>query len=234
MFRKRADKIRGIAGSLDGNITLVIDAAVQPGPGILKVVAEAGATVFAASDNSAMLDVEVSRLGSTPVQVRAVTATISDLAMENGTLPEELDSVVLNPPLSDDVSDAQPLLSIARRVAGTLRDRGRIGSVVFVSGIDRVGSEGSVAGFIQAEMANLAREFAPNGIRLNSVAMGPVGANRRGSPLSSRVTPLGHCTVHPVEVGKAVWFLINEHLSAGMTGTSITVDRGASLLRPDW
>ena len=234
MFRKRADKIRGIAGSLDGNVTLVIDAAAQPGPGILKVVAAAGATVFAASDNSAMLDVEVSRLGSTPVPVTALTTTISDLTMESVSLPEELDAVVLNPPLSDDVSGVQPLLSIARRVAGNLRDRGRIGSIVFVSGIDRVGSEGSVASFVQAEMTNLAREFAPNGIRLNSVAMGPVGTNRRGSPLSSRVTPLGHSTVHPVEVGKAAWFLINEHLSAGITGTTITVDRGASLLRPDW
>ena len=233
MFRKRADKIRGIAGSLDGNVTLVIDAATQPSPGILKVMAEAGATVFAASDNSAMLDVEVGKLGSTPIPVSAVAATISDLAATTGPLPEGLDAVVLNPSLADDLSGVQPLLSIARRVTADLRDRGRIGSVVFVSGIDRVGSEGSVAGFVQAEMANLAREYAPNGIRLNCVAMGPVGANRRGSPLSSRVTPLGHSTVHPVEVGKAVWFLVNENLSAGITGSTITVDRGASLLRPD-
>ena len=83
-------------------------------------------------------------------------------------------------------------------------------------------------------MENLAAEYAPNGIRVNAVAPGPVGANRRDNPLSSRATPLGHVTVHPVEVGKAVWFLVNDELSAAMTGTTLKIDRGASLLRPEW
>ncbi|MCP3995029.1 MAG: SDR family oxidoreductase [bacterium] len=234
MFRKRVDRIRGIAGSLDGVTTLIIDAATQPGPGILKVVAEAGSTVFAASGNPAMLDVEVGRLGGTPVAVSTVAGTVDDFSSQQAPLPDEFDSLVLNPPITGDVAEVQPFLALASRVADNMRDRGRIGSIVFVSTIERPGPEGSVAGFLQAEMANLAGEFAPNGIRANAVAMGPIGANRRGNPLSSRATPLGHTTVHPVEVGKAVWFLINEQLSAGITGSTVTVDRGASLLRPDW
>lgn len=227
MFRKRADKIRGVAGSLEGTTALVYDAVAHSGPGILKVVAEAGAAVFAAARDAAMLDVEVNRLGNTPRPVR--TTSISDAA-----LPDELDAMILNPPVTDEVTEAQALVELADRVAAHFRDRGRIGSIVFVSSIKRTGPESSVGRFLQVEMENLAREFAPNGIRANAVAMGPIGASRRGSALSSRVTPLGHSTVHPVEVGKAVWFLVNEQLSAGITGTTVTVDRGASLLLPDW
>ena len=83
-------------------------------------------------------------------------------------------------------------------------------------------------------MQRLAREDAPNGIRVSAVAPGQVGTHRRNRPIVSRVAPLGHASVHPVEVGKAAWFLINEDLSAGITGTTIKVDRGATLLRPEW
>ena len=231
MFRKRVDKIRGVAGSLDGTVALIVDAAASAGPGILKVLTEAGAAAHVAAEDSAMLDVEVGRLAAPPVPITTI-AGAPTLVLDSLANPP--DAVVINPPISDGIGPVQPFIALARRTAILMRDQGKTGSIVIISGIGRSGTAGSIAEFLRHETEDLAAEFAPNGIRANAVAPGPLGSNRRGQPLSSRVTPLGHSTVHPVEVGKAVWFLVNEELSAGITGSTMRVDRGASLLRPDW
>ena len=43
LFRKGPDQIRGVAGSLDGRHIVVADGTAGPGPGIVRVVADAGA-----------------------------------------------------------------------------------------------------------------------------------------------------------------------------------------------
>ncbi len=237
MFRKRADRIRGISGSLDSSTALVVDAVTGAGPGVVRVLAEAGAAVLAGATDPAMLDVQLSRLNTMPIPVTPLAggpATDESVDQLLSELPEKVDMLVVNPALDEGVTPLQPILTLARLVAAKMQDRGSTGSIVFVSSVERAGLAGSAAAFLRSEMEQMAVDFAPNGIRVNAVAAGPVGAGRRSNVLSSRATPLGHVTLHPVEVGKSVWFLLNENLSGGMTGTTLRIDRGASLLRPDW
>ncbi len=236
MFRKRVTRIRGVAGSLEESTVLVVDAARGPGPGIVRVIAEAGAAVVAASADSASLDVQLSRLDTSPVPVTSVIADIKAAETAIGilsSLRKPVDALVVNPS-PEDPDTIQPLLELAGETTTQMQDRGHAGAIVFITGIDRIGPAGSAAAFLEAEVRDLAARVAPNGIRVNAVAPGPIGMNRRGNPVSHRATPLGHVTVHPVEIGKAVWFLLNDRLSSAMTGTTLKIDRGASLLRPDW
>lgn len=231
MLRRKANRIRGVSGSLDGATVLVADAAVRAGPGIVRVLAEAGATVFAHSANAAELDVQLAQISVTPEPIMAMPP--SDLARLVQLLPQPLDALVLNPPPAATHSELDTWLDFTREIAATMRDRGHAGAIAIVTGLRRSPEEGPTAARLRAETEELAIALAPDGIRVNGVAIGTTGASRKGRALSSRTTPLGHVTVHPVEVGKAVWFLLNDALSSAITGAWVTVDRGASLRRPE-
>jgi NAD(P)-dependent dehydrogenase (short-subunit alcohol dehydrogenase family) len=175
-----------------------------------------------------MLDVNLAKIESPPRPI----VPVGKPGELPASLPKRIDALVINPAETDQIDPIW--LDIAAAVARDMRDRGQTGSIVFVVPISRTGRDGSVSAFLLNEMENLAIELAPNAIRVNAVTCGPIGATRRGQPQSSRATPLGHVTVHPVDVGKAVWCLLNPELSAAITGAVLTVDRGASLLRPEW
>jgi NAD(P)-dependent dehydrogenase (short-subunit alcohol dehydrogenase family) len=207
MFGKRADHIRGV-------------------PGLIRVMAESGAFVLAAAVDHAMLDVTIGKITTPPHPITAIP--------ELYPLPEHIDDLIVNPPLPADLQSSQSAIELAEAVATDMQNRGHPGTIVFVTPIERTGPGGSIAAFLRGEMENLAARLAPNAIRVNAVATGPVGSTRRGQPQSHRATPLGHVTVHPVDVGKAVWFLVNSGLSAAVTGTTLRVDRGAAVVRPDW
>ena len=242
MFRKRPDQIRGIAGSLDGRHIVVADGTTGPGPGIVRVLADAGATVHFFGNAEPAIDLQLRALGHPP---GAITAT----ALPNGWPPADeigpaappFEIVVANPSHLDLVSaPAAGLLGpieavqYAETAATSLRDTGRTGAIVLVTGIDHGRAGAAAIAYLTTEMERLARVYAPNGIRVNAVAPGHVATNRRNRAVTSRTAPLGHVSVHPVEVGKAVWFLVNEDLSAGITGSTLRIDRGAALLRPEW
>jgi NAD(P)-dependent dehydrogenase (short-subunit alcohol dehydrogenase family) len=125
-------------------------------------------------------------------------------------------------------------VTLAESAAAQMRDGGRTGAIAVIAVVDSAREEAAGSAYLRAEARRLARLFSPNGIRINTVVVGHVAKNRRGQPVASRSAPLGHVSVHPVEVGKAVWFLLNDDLSAGVTGAELTLDRGVSLLRPDW
>ena len=241
IFRNKADKIRGVAGSLAGNLVLVADGTSGAGPGIARVFAEAGAAVVVAGSDSATIDVQLRGFGNPPIEVAGVVAepgTDAGRVQLIASMPRSIDTLILNAShlALDDSSGMGPLeiVVLARLVAAQMQDRGHPGSIVFITGIERVGPDTPAVTLLASEMIELARLLAPNAIRVNAVAPGEVGINRRGNPVPNRVSPLGHVSVHPVEVGKAAWFLANDQLSAGITGTTITIDRGASLLRPEW
>jgi hypothetical protein len=229
MFRKRADRIKGVAGSFEGRAVLIADAVAGPGPGVLNVIARAGATVTAAATDTALLDVAIARIDNPPHPID--TVLVERLSASPSM---RIDDLVVNPPRDDDLESCLPWIDLASTVATGMQDRGHAGSIVFVIPIERAGPAGPVAAFLRSEMENLAARVAPNAIRVNAVACGPVGSTRHGQPHGNRATPLGHVTVHPVDVGKAVWFLLNGDLSAAVTGTTLRVDRGATLVRPDW
>lgn len=252
IFRKRPDRIRGVAGSLEGMTVVVADGTIGPGPGIVRVLAEAGARVLFSGPNAVSVDLQLRALGNTPHEIGGIVTTANTQEERLRLLAHSerpLDAVVVNASevagtaatLGED-SDAEPVtgltphdaIALARLAVDNMRDGGREGNVVFVTGIDRGGPAAAALAVLQVEMEELARRVAPNGIRVNAVAPGQVSVNRRGHVVSSRASPLGHVSVHPVEIGKAVWFLVNANLSSGTTGTTLKIDRGASLLRPEW
>lgn len=249
LFRRRPDRIRGIAGSLDGKTVLVVDGTGGAGPGAVRVAAEAGASTVLAGPDHVAIDLQLRSLAHTPEQtVAVVTSADTDLEYSRllGATERFPDVIVVNPfPLSLEthLQDPHPsaghlsplgAVRLARLATTGMLDRGLTGSVVFLSQIERSGPSAGAAAYMHSEMRQLAGQVAPSGIRVNAIAAGQVAINRRGNVISSRVAPLGHSSLHPVEIGKAVWFLINDDLSGGITGTVLTVDRGASLSRPEW
>jgi NAD(P)-dependent dehydrogenase (short-subunit alcohol dehydrogenase family) len=189
------------------------------------------------------LDLLLHNLASTAGEVSGIATPLAT-ADEQQALLDQIasppDTVVINPSTSDfDLAteshlNPQNAVAIAKTVVEGMRNRGVEGTVVFITGIKNAGSKTTAFAFLEAEMERLARDCAPNAIRVNAVAPGHVEMSRKGRGVSSRVAPLGHVSVHPIEVGKAVWFLINDDLSPGITGVTLKTDRGASLLQPEW
>lgn len=246
MFRNRPERISGIAGSLENKRVLIADSTSGAGPGIARVAAEAGARVLLATTDAVGLDLQLRALTGTAGRVSGSAGpldTPDDLRTLMNGLETPIDMAVVNPSVFSLEADAQTPGSyldprnaarLAKLATAEMRDRGIEGSIVFVTGINQTGSSAPAIAFLEAEMQRMASDFAPNAIRVNAVAPGHVAVGRRGKVVSSRVAPLGHVSMHPVEVGKAVWFLLNDNLSSGVTGTSLKTDRGASLLRPEW
>jgi hypothetical protein len=230
MFRKRADRIKGVAGSLDARRILITDAVGGAGPGIVQVTARAGAEILASSADTAMLDVVIAGIDTPPLPIVALPAP----AAVHESLPARIDDLVINVPPGNDIESMTVWLGLIEAATVDMQDRGHAGNVVIVSSIERSGRTGSISSFMQHELEDLATRLAPNGIRANAVRCGPIGSTRRGQPRATQATRLGHVTVHPVDVGKAVWFLLNNEMSAAITGATIRVDRGASLTRPEW
>lgn len=245
IFRKRPDRIRGIAGSLEATTVLVVDGSAGPGPGIVRVAAESGARVILAGPDRVSIDLQVRPLANAPGNVVAVVTAAADSTEQTKLLEGTSgvpDVVVVNPTtfaLDPDPETAsrfrpQQCVAMAQSAATAMQDRGHTGSIVFVTEIDRQGATASASAYLKTEMRRLAAAVAPNGIRVNAVAVGHVAVNRRGHVVANRTAPLGHSSLHPVEVGKAAWFLMNDELSAGITGTTLVIDRGAALARPEW
>jgi NAD(P)-dependent dehydrogenase (short-subunit alcohol dehydrogenase family) len=192
------------------------------------------------------LDLELRALASVAGSITGVAmplATAEDHQTLLDRIATPLDTIVINPsPVTLDLPTDRPgshlapqnAVAIARAAVERMRNRGTEGSVVFITGIKSTKSDASAHAFLETEMERLARDCAPNAIRVNAVAPGHVEINRKRRGVSSRAAPLGHVSVHPIEVGKAVWFLINDNLSPGITGTTLKTDRGASLLQPEW
>ncbi|MCP4964795.1 MAG: SDR family oxidoreductase [bacterium] len=240
VFRKRADRIRGVAGSLESKVVLVADGTHGAGPGIVRVFAEAGAVVTVVGADSPKLDIQLGKLGSMPHQPTGVVSdTRTDTARHQllDDVGKTIDILILNPGHGfgdGPLPGPQDAVALAATIAQQMQDRGHTGSIIFVTGIATEGEDAAAAAFLGAEMERMARKLTANAIRVNAVAPGHVAANRRGNPIASRVSPLGHVSVHPVEVGKVAWFLANDDLSSGITGSTLTIDRGASLLLPEW
>jgi NAD(P)-dependent dehydrogenase (short-subunit alcohol dehydrogenase family) len=236
LFRNRPDRIRGIAGSLDSKRVLIVEGTRGSGPGIVRVIAEAGANTVFVGDDHVAVDLLLRKLVGTPHDVDGIALDQDSPGLEASLEPTP-HGVVINPSrlTMGEGSDVGPQQAVgfADLAATKMRDEGRTGSIVLITGIARQGPTSAAHAYMRIEMEQLAARVAPNGIRVNAVAPGQVAVNRRGNPVSSRVAPLGHSSVHPVEVGKASWFLINDDLSGGITGSTLTVDRGASLARPE-
>lgn len=218
---------------------------------MVRVAAEAGAQTVLAGHDKVSVELQLRPLVNMPGEVLAVVNTAhteTERTRLLGTTEQFPDVIVVNPvrftlerePGVDAEStdpaglDPHGAVSLARLATKEMRNRGLAGNIVFVSEIERSGPSAAATSYLRAEVMQLARNVAPNGIRVNVVVAGHVAVNRRGKVVSSGAAPLGHSSLHPVEIGKAAWFLMNDDLSGGITGAALRVDRGASLLLPDW
>ncbi|MGD2052095.1 MAG: SDR family oxidoreductase [Acidimicrobiia bacterium] len=257
-LRRRPHQLAGIAGTLQGRHILVTGGAGVLGRGIVRVLAEAGAAVTVTDLDQDALD----RLVADEAQAAGrVTGTVSDVrdpdaiaALLDGLDPP-LDGLVNNvgiDPYPREPADLDPdtmrtvyetnvlgPLTLTRDALARFRERETPASIVFITSIHheilrRQPGYSTTKAALTMAMRELALDAAPAGIRVNAVAPGHVALGRRGRPIYSRGAPLGEVSLHPVEVGKAVWFLLNDDLSAGITGTTLTIDRGMSLVIPGW
>jgi NAD(P)-dependent dehydrogenase (short-subunit alcohol dehydrogenase family) len=248
LFSNKNERIRGVAGSMQDDRILVAGGASGTGPGIVQVLAAAGAEVVFTDPDHVAVDLLARKVETT---IRPVTG-MADGEWSTDGLPgllraagEPLDAVVINPSRIESEREPRdrarisgPPLALADLAIRRMLDTGRRGRIVFVTSVaaDVLGHDVLAPGWaaLQQGMRQLARDYARNGIRVNAVAPGTVAVGRRGRTGTDRNAPLGHVTIHPHDVGKCVWFLLNDDLSSAITGTTLRVDRGMSLLAPEW
>jgi len=247
LFRRRNDRIRGVAGTLEHQRVLVTGGASGAGPGIVRVLTAAGADVVFTDPDHVAVDLLTRNLETAAGEVTG----LADRAWRKDGLPgllqaagAPIDALVVNPsparPATEPAGAARIIeepLALADLAIHQMLDSGRSGRIAFVTSVaaDVLGYDPLAPGWAALEqgMRQLARDYARNAIRINAVAPGAVGTGRRGHATTDRTAPLGHITIHPVDVGKAVWFLLNDELSAAITGSTLRVDRGVSLLAPN-
>jgi NAD(P)-dependent dehydrogenase (short-subunit alcohol dehydrogenase family) len=135
---------------------------------------------------------------------------------------------------------------VAQAAARAMAEAGTKGKIIFTSSwVQDVPWPGitpyTVAkSGMKALMRGMARELAPNGIRVNAVAPGIVAAGMAQRQLdidpgyrqrAEKATPLGYLQ-HPGSVADALLFLCSE-ASDYMTGATLLVDGGCSLYPMD-
>lgn len=248
LFSRKNDRIRGIAGTLEHDRVLVTGGAAGAGPGIVRVLAAAGAAIVFTDPDHVAVDLLAREVESS---ARPVVG-LADRSWAGDGLPallaaagDPIDALVINPAPAEPVEGPagavriiEKPLALADLAIRRMLDTGRSGRIVFVTSVaaEILGHDLLAPGWAALEqgMRQLARDYARNGIRVNAVAPGTVAAGRRGRAVTDRTAPLGHVTIHPIDVGKGVWFLLNDDLSAAITGTTLRVDRGLSLLTANW
>lgn len=241
VFRKKPNRIRGVAGSFDKKHVVIADATAGAGPGIAQVFTDAGALVTVVGPDSPSVELTIRSLQYPPIDpVGEVLGRSSSekLAEFIKKLPAPIDVLVGNPTsLELDTNHGlgyRGVAVLAGLAAAQMAERGYTGSLVTVVTIGTTDESAAGSAYLKASTQTLARDHASDGIRCNTLLVGHVAADRRGKAKPSSSAMLGGVSVHPVEVGKAAWFLANNDLNAAMTGASLKIDRGASLLRPEW
>lgn len=258
ILRRGPGRIRGVSGTLADRHILVTGGGGVVGPGIVRVLAEAGADVtFTDIDVAAIATVTranahaAGNVSGVEADIRdhaAMTAVLDALAtpldglVNNvGMDPYPRRPIDLTIPTMESVFRTNVLgpLDLTAAVIERMAAGGRTGSIVFITSIHATVLRGqpgysATKAALEIAMRELAADAAPHGIRVNAVAPGHVAVNRRDHVIPSRAAPLGRVSLHPIDIGKAVWFLLNDQISAVITGATLTVDRGMSLLLPDW
>jgi NAD(P)-dependent dehydrogenase (short-subunit alcohol dehydrogenase family) len=201
----------------------------QRGASAVQEITEAGGRArFVAADLSDVADVQ--RLGDEAGEV--------DVLVNNGGFSwfgptDQLDTATYDRLFDSNVRSAYQLVAaLAPRMAKV----GRGGIISIDSMAGRVGLAGGAAyGATKAALTAMSRawaaEFSPSGVRVNTVAPGPVYSD--GSD-PERIEALGGTTLlgrgaQPEEIAEVVAFLASEH-SSYITGAVIPVDGGRTAI----
>lgn len=224
------------------------------GLGVARELAREGASLLLTNSSAADLEFVSSRLHAEGVHPLTLVSDVRDAGaadalltmIENQDFP--FDILVLNagihssdrPPTAEEALEVfhtntvAPVM-LARRAATLMRHRSPPGSIVVINSIHASVVHGDAwysASKAALKMATeeLALEFAPLGIRINSIAPGWVAAEPESGAVPHRLTPLYQTSTTPEAIGRAVVFLASHAWSPHTTGALLTVDGGASLV----
>jgi NAD(P)-dependent dehydrogenase (short-subunit alcohol dehydrogenase family) len=211
------------------------------GLAVVRRFVEEGAHVVLTGRRQAQLDAVAAELGDAVTVVRADASDPADVralfeaVAARGT---GLDAVHVNA----GIGELKPLADTLT-VQGTLPFLNKGAAIVVTGSTAASGTEHSFGlyGGSKAAVATMTRtwaaELAPRGVRINTVVPGPTEtpglkglAPGNGDALLEQIAsglPFGR-VLRPEEVASVVLFLVSDQ-SAGMTGSEVLVDGGASI-----
>ncbi|NHN90039.1 SDR family NAD(P)-dependent oxidoreductase [Acetobacter conturbans] len=211
---------------ITGRNQKTLDAAVTKlGPNVLGI--QADLTEDGAAEHAVAASVE--RFGS--LDILFANAGIPGATPVGGTVRAQFEQII--------ATNLTAVFFTVQAVAAHLKEGASIilnGSVHQVLGIPGASAYAASKGGIGAMNRVLASEFAPRGIRVNSVVPGatrtPIWATRAPTPdalekleaIYSRAIPLGHLG-EAVDIANAVLFLASDE-ARHITGTEIVIDGG--------
>ena len=108
------------------------------------------------------------------------------------------------------------------------------GCIVFITSIHdttirRLPSYSASKAALGMIVRELAMELAPHGIRVNGIAPGFVREDEKGNTVVCMHVPLGKSSINPSYIGRAAVYLSSDYFSKFTTGSTITIDAGATL-----
>ncbi|MEM9467242.1 MAG: SDR family oxidoreductase [Actinomycetota bacterium] len=252
-----------MSGLLDGKVAIVTGAGQGVGEGIARALAAAGAAVVIATrraENGEPAAAAIRATGGTATFVRCdvaveadVVAAVDHTIAEHGGLDLVVHNAVSPPGPPAPVQEVDPDVIIAQIATSTtavhLLARAthphlveRRGSMILLT--SPAGMEGSgnlpiyatVKGAQRGILKSLAREWGPDGVRVNAIA--PVAwtpamttATEANPTLQARLearTPLGRIGDPETDIGPVAVFLASD-MARHMTGQTLAVDGGRYL-----
>ncbi|MEM9202078.1 MAG: SDR family oxidoreductase [Actinomycetota bacterium] len=252
-----------MTGLLDGRVAIVTGAGQGVGEGIARALADAGAAVVIAArraENGEPAAAAIQALGHTATFVRCdvtsevdVDAAIDHAVEAHGGLDIVVHNAVSPPGPPAPVQDVDPEIITAQIATSTTATfllaraahhhlAARQGTMILLT--SPAGMEGSgnlpiyatVKGAQRGILKSLAREWGPDGIRVNAIA--PVAwtpamttATDANPTLQARLearTPLGRIGDPETDIGPVAVFLASD-MARHMTGQTLAVDGGRYL-----
>ena len=247
--------------NLKGKVAIVTGASKGIGAGIARALAKAGASVvvnYAASREGAdKVVADITKDGGKAIAVQGDVANSADVKKIFGVSKEAfgaVDILVNNAGIYSfapiDQANEQDfhrqfdtnvlgIVLATREAVGQFGDKGgsviNVGSVVSEKGIPGASIYSATKGAVDALTRSLAVELGPRGIRVNTIAPGPVetegthAAGMVGSDFLNSIvatTPLGRIG-QPDDVAKVAVFLASDE-SAWLTGERLSASGGLS------
>ncbi len=232
---------------LAGQTALVTGAGRNIGRSIARELLAHGATVYAT-------DVDPAAVERLRGELRELPGT-SDALCADITKPEDTDRVLATLAaagaqvdllvnnvgiVGDDLAAAFATnvtgpMYLTDRISAAMVERGRPGSIVFLSSIHqetvftRARAYAPTKAAVGMLVKQLAVQLAPHRVRVNGIAPGDVREDERGEVIRYPYTPLEGTSIRPQYVARAVVYLASEYFSRYTTGTVITIDGGLSL-----
>lgn len=245
--------------SLEGKLALVTGGGTGIGLGITQAFIQAGARVVIAGRRIDVLREACESLGSSAVAAvldvsdpASLPSAVAAIESEHGAIDILVNNAGINQKKASlEVSDEEfqkiiqtnlnGLFALTREVVKHMLPRGK-GAILNITSMAALYGLPSVAAYCSSKSAvlgltrELASEFSPHGIRVNSIAPGFIESEMTRKALDAdparkrRVferTPMGRMG-KPIEIGNAALFLCSD-ASSFVTGVNLAVDGGNSI-----